>query len=127
MAKNKSGRGFSRFPSLVKVTWAHATRDMMMRSIDKGQGPLFLLGIIILAIILRMPPDEVAEVSKILMKGLANWSIVGYILFAMTLSGWVWHAKHQRRITFKEQDRMGEEKAKLQRDRIGESMKSSRE
>ena len=101
------------------VTWAQTVRDVLIASMTKGQFPLALFGLIILVMILKVPPDKVAELVDRLMTDLENFSLTGYALALIILAGWYVHAKRQRRIMAEEMERITEERNKLQSSTLG--------
>lgn len=58
------------------------------------------------------------------LKGAWLW---GYVSAVLLLVAWFFHARAQRRMAFMEQQRMGHEKAELQRMLTDAPIKSSRE
>lgn len=85
-----------------------------LRMVDRGQAIFFLLFILILAMILKMPGDNVVKIWYDVLDGLANFSLAGYLLFTLTTGGWFFHARWQRRIIGREMHRIGREKSEWQ-------------
>ena len=110
---------------MEKITVAHAVRDVLLRSMDKGQAPLFVGALVLLVILVRLPPESLARLMDRVLDGFQNWWVTGYVLFGATLVAWAIHTKWIRRAAFREEDRMSKEKTRLQRKQIGKSMKSS--
>lgn len=111
----------------VKVTWAEFARDVLIRSMDRGQGPFYVFTMILTVLILKMSPDKVGALVDELIVGLKELWLIGYIAAGLLLLAWAGWARRQRSITFREQDRMGKEKARLQKKLLGDKLKSSRD
>lgn len=94
---------------------------------DKGQGPTYLLGAIIVAMIIKMPSNQVGHVAEKLVNGLLNGPLVGWALAIVLALGWTAYAKYQRKMTFEEEKRIGREKSRLQEKLLGDSVESSSE
>jgi hypothetical protein len=92
---------------------------------DKGQGPAYLLGLIVIVILIKMPGERVAKLADELVAGLKSTALVGWVLVGIVLFLWGAYAKRQRRIVFLEQKRIGEEKSRLQERLLGDSVESS--
>jgi len=82
--------------SKSEFTYAQALRDVLVASINKGQFPIAILGMVILTVLFRMPAERVGELAvELLRQLLAGW-LLGYVLFGVTLMGWFVHAKKIR-------------------------------
>lgn len=104
------------------AAWATALRDVLIASINKGQFPFAILGLILLALIMKMPPEDVSR----LVDGVERGSLFGYLLSLLLLAGWYVHARYQRVIT-QELERMAAERNMLQGKNLGEQrIKSSK-
>ena len=110
-----------------KVTWAQATRDVTITAINRGQ--LLPLGVIVIvvALIWKMPPENVVDLTRDLLRKLDPLEGIAYILVVVLAVGWFWHAHWMRKRFSDESRRMGLEKSELQRLAAGEDFKSSDE
>ena len=113
---------------LTKVTWAHMIRDLGLKSMDKGQFPVFLLALYMMTIVIKMTPEQVGTYVDRILDAIINLSIVGWLLVPPLLILWYFHAKHVRRVAFREMERMGKQKSQLQKELLpdGKDVKSSR-
>ena len=110
------------------VTWAQTVRDVLIRSMDKGQGPLYLFGLLVIVIILKMPGEDVSMIANRLVEATVALHTVGWIASVVILICWVVHSRHIRRVAYREQERMGKEKARLQEKLLGSgTVKSSKD
>lgn len=106
---------------------SQAIRDVLIASMNKGQFPLALVGLIIIISIIKMPPDDVSKLVFSITDMLINGYILGYLLFLVTVISWFIHAKLQRRIFSSEIERMAEEKSTIQQTVLrGNNLKSSK-
>jgi len=87
---------------------------------------VFLIGLIFIVMLVRMPADKVGELADRLLDLAVSGQITGYILFAAAVIGWVAHAKIMRRITYHEEERIGTEKSNLQQKLLDTEVKSSK-
>lgn len=107
--------------------WAAALRDVLIASINKGQFPLAVLGLVLLTLILKMPPADVSKRVFRLVDGVERGSLLGYLLSLLLLGGWYIHARYQRRVIAEELDRMAAERNTLQSKNLGQHrIKSSK-
>jgi len=78
--------------------WANAFRDILVASINKGQFPLAILGLIAMSLIWRMPPEDVSKLMFRIVDGLERGVLLGYGLALVAIGGWFVHARYQRRV-----------------------------
>ena len=109
----------------VKVTWAHAFRDIVVASINRGQLPILGVFAVVCLIIWRMPATKVGDLSKDVVDKLAHGQMWAYPLLLLVLLGWYIHAKIMRRIYSNEFRRVGREKSELQGKAAGKQFRSS--
>lgn len=99
----------------------------MVASINKGQFPFAILGLLLLASIIKMPAEDVSRLVFRLVDGMERDSLLGYLLSVLLLVGWYTHARYQRRIIAGEIERMAAERNMLQSKSLGrQRIKSSR-
>lgn len=94
--------------------WARAFRDILVRTIDRGQFPFAAMWIIALTIILKMPGESIVELMRDVFARLVKWELVAYVLFLGTVVGWFLHYRYMRKQYHAEFDRIGREKTKVQ-------------
>jgi len=94
-------------------------RDVLVASIHRGQFPPALIGLIALAVILKMPADDLAKVLFHFLDLLGRHELLGYLLAALCASGWFVHARLQRRWIGEERRRLGNERAAMKALRVG--------
>jgi hypothetical protein len=80
--------------------WAKAFRDIFVASISKGQFPLAMVGLIVMSLIWRMPPEDVSRLVFRIVDGLERGALVGYLLALVAMTGWYVHARHCRRLAW---------------------------
>ena len=124
MTTKKESTPKSRKPQ--DVGFFQMLRDVLVASINKGQFPIAILGMIILTMIARMPEQEVAKLVFVILERLTSGSLLGYILWLVTITGWAFHARYQRKIISDEMERLSQERTSLQKQQLGNSIKSSR-
>jgi hypothetical protein len=104
----RQGRGSS--GPVPRFGFARMMRDVLVASIYRGQFPPALIGLIILAIVLKMPAADVSKVMLHFMDLLERHELLGYLLATLCATGWFLHARSQRR-------RIGEERRRLNSER----------
>jgi hypothetical protein len=108
-----------------KVTWAEATRDVFVASINKGQFPLAVAGAIVLMILWRMPNESLGKLIFEVVDLFKTRYLIGYALAVIFLGGWFLHSKILRRVTAEELKRVTDERNKLQQAAAGVKLVSS--
>lgn len=107
--------------------WATAFRDIFVASINKGQFPLAILGLIVMSLIWKMPPEDVSKLVFRIVDGVERGALLGYLLALISIVGWYFHAKYQRRVISAELERVATERNVLQTKKLGpQRIKSSR-
>src|SRR5687768_5813132 len=64
----------------VGVVLAAALRDVLIASINKGQFPFAMLGLVLLTLIVKMPSEDVSKLVFRLVDGVERASLLGYLL-----------------------------------------------
>lgn len=111
----------------LKIGMWTAIRDIANHSINKGQFPFFIVGLIVIYMIYRMPSEEVSKLVFRILEKVVDFSIVGYILAGFTAIGWSVHAKLQRRNITNGMRRLSNERNKWQETALGKKPPSSEE
>lgn len=91
-----------------------AIRDIMIASINKGQFPMAMVGLIVIIALIRMPSEAVATLMTQFIEELVSLRIAGWSISVIITFSWYRHAKKLRRVYTKEVDRIAEEKNELQ-------------
>lgn len=128
MATPKAADGRPKKPSKTRtssVSWAQAFRDVLVGSMNKGQFPLAIVGIIFMLILYKMTPQGVDRLVDRLLDGLVAYSLVGWAVSGPLVAGWYLHSKWQRRTIQRELDRVTEERNRLQTEKLEGKPKSS--
>lgn len=97
------------------VTWAHATRDIVIRLIDKGAIIPGTVAAITLLLLWKLPEDAAKELVFKVYNNFVDLSIVGWILAAVVAIAWQAQTKSMRTEFSREAARIGKEKSDLQR------------
>jgi hypothetical protein len=108
------------------VTWAQIVRDVLLSAMARGQLPLLGLIAVVFLVVYRLPEAELAGMVERIFELWKNGDGLGWLFWLATTSGWVWHARATRRGFQGEYDRMGKEKADLQKLLTGKKFPSSR-
>lgn len=96
------------------VSWAHAVRDIVVASINKGQLPILGIFAIIMLLIYKLPTSDVMVLIKAIGEKLRNGEMVSYPLLVVVMLGWYFHARYTRKYHSEEYKRIGREKSELQ-------------
>lgn len=97
-----------------KVGFWEMIRDVLNNSINKGQFPPVAAAMIFVAMIYRMPPEDVSRLMFEILADLKTGYLIGYAIGIILLMGWFMHVKWQRRIIAHEMRRIGLEKSEVQ-------------
>jgi len=112
---------------IQKVNFWKFLRDVLLASMSKGQLPAATLSLIFIIMILKMPSEDVSKLVFSLFEWLREGMLLGYALFVLTLAGWAFHAKYQRRLQSREIDRLADERNEWQKKALGGRVESSKE
>ena len=92
---------------------------------NKGQFPFAVFSILILALILKMPSEDVTEFAYSVLQALINTRLLGWGLTILLAVGWFISNKALRRKHSSEFKRIGQEKKKVQEKLILRELPSS--
>lgn len=109
--------------SIHKVTWAESFRDIAITSINRGQILPFIMTLITLFILYKLPPEAIERIVINVFEG--QLAYVAPVLLIGTIIAWFFHCKKLRRQFSKEFERIGREKSKLQRKNHNKNFNSS--
>lgn len=113
-------------PQKYKIGFYHMIRDVLIASINKGQFPLGIFGIIMIILVLKLPPADASQLLRNILSALKQGYLVGYVFAGILATGWLVHAKWQRRDIKKEMERITTMRNKLQKE-LGLKITSSEE
>jgi hypothetical protein len=111
--------------AVPKIGFFHMLRDVLVRSIDKGQFPLALFGLILIIGLIKMPGGEVSRLAFEVLANLKSFGVLGYILWLLTIIGWVAHYRTVRWVDKFEVKRISEARDTVQREALGDRVISS--
>ena len=111
----------------AKIGFWTMVRDVLIASMNKGQFPLAMVGMIVLTIIFKMPAEDVSRLAFQIITDLKAGYLLGYVLSIGSVSGWFIHARWQRRSITVEIDRLSGDRTRTQKQQLGTGkVKSSR-
>lgn len=108
-----------------RFNFARMMRDVLVASIYRGQFPPALLGLIALAIILKMPSADMSELMYRLLDLMGRREGVGYLLAFLCAVSWFFHVRLQRRWIGEERRRLSIERAVIKAVTAGARRKST--
>jgi hypothetical protein len=79
-----------------EVTWAQATRDVLIAAINRGQLPALCLGLAVVLMVWKLPDDYVGPLFNRVLSKLEDGGLLGWVLFLATLLTWYVHARKIR-------------------------------
>jgi hypothetical protein len=100
-------------------------RDVLIASLNKGQFIPALIGLSYILMIVKMPSEDVSRLMFEIVDKIEKGYLVGYAFGIISLCSWFIHSKWQRRKIVLEMKRLGEEKSGLQKNQLGNIVKSS--
>lgn len=101
--------------ALVKpVSWAQACRDVLVASINKGQLPWVVIGIMGVIAALRVPEEALGRLLEKIVEDLHTAHLLGWALSVIATVAWFLHSRYQTRVYSAELERVSEEKTRLQ-------------
>jgi hypothetical protein len=89
---NKTTTGASARDAQPKIGFWHMLRDVLVASINKGQFPIALLGIICICIVLRLPAGDVSKLAFGTVDALVRGALFGYLFSVALIIAWWKHA-----------------------------------
>ncbi len=99
--------------------------NVLIASLSKGQFPVALLGLIIIVIILRLPPNDLSKLVIAIFDNITSNLIFSFFISPMLVLGWFFHVRWQRKMYIDEIKRITDERNNAQQHLIGEKMTSS--
>ncbi len=92
----------------------HMMRDVLVSSLNKGQFPVAILGVIILTWLIRLPETDLSKLTFETFDFFKTYYIGGYISTIGLALGWFYHSKRQRRLHTEEIARLSGERTEWQ-------------
>ncbi len=114
-----------RKPQQQAVGFWQMVRDVLIASMNKGQFPPALVGMIALAMIVKMPAGDVTKLAFEILNDLKAGYLFGYAGFAASITGWSIHVRWQRREITAEMKRIADARTRAQRKQLGDEVRSS--
>lgn len=108
------------------VTLFQMLRDVLIASLNRGQFPIAVIGLIALIAVCRMPPADLTRLIFRLLDAAEAHEYGGYALTAATALSWAISGKRQRQKMAAEIERLSEERNRFQRIALDGQIKSSR-
>ena len=109
----------------LKIGFWHAVRDIAVTSINKGQFPLALIGAMLLVALVKMPWQAIQDVLLRVVEKLAHWDLIGWLLWLLTATAWVFIGRRSRKAHVSEMRRVAQEKSDLHQKLLGPNATSS--
>lgn len=109
------------------INFNRLLRDVLVASLNKGQFPFAMVGIIAIVLIWRMPKEVAGALATDLLGRVADGSILGYIFALVLGGGWLVHAQSLRRQCRDEMERISAERNLWQKRALGGDLQSSEE
>jgi hypothetical protein len=106
------------------MSWAHATRDVLLASMNNGLFAFVAIWLLMLGILWKLPDGDVTRLTFDVLAKLEKGELWAYILLVLVLATWYFHARAMRRNFTAECERIGREKSALQNDK-GHNFSSS--
>lgn len=101
-------------------------RDVLVAGMNKGQLPQATAALVFVFIAWRMPPNDVTELVTKFLNRLADWSVTGWVLAAITLMVFGLLNKGLRSRHAQEVTRLSDERNHYQRIVLGDKLGSSK-
>lgn len=111
--------------SITKITWAHATRDIVNRAMSTGQMLPLCVFVVLVILLARVPNEKIPDVIHDILVSLLNWNMLGWIFFVLALVAWAGHARIMRKDFSSEAERIGKEKTTLQQQKTSQPLGTS--
>ncbi|HCK1206680.1 TPA: hypothetical protein NY155_003775 [Escherichia coli] len=126
MGKQGKGKGKGKGnKNQVKVTWAQAWRDVMIRAMSNGQLIPITISIILMIAAWRLPKTDLSNLAFSIVDGVKEHSLVGWAISVIVGLAWSAHARIMRRCFSSEAQRIGNEKTKYQQRQTTQALGTS--
>ncbi|HFC8519029.1 TPA: hypothetical protein ACFP41_001923 [Neisseria weaveri] len=109
----------------VAVTWVQAFRDIIITAMNRGQLLLLMVTSIFMLLIWKLESNQAFDLLNNFLEKLENWSIIGWILWVLTVFGCFILFRKVRTDFSYEMKRVGKEKSKAQEKALQRSLPSS--
>lgn len=108
------------------MTFFQMLRDVLIASLNRGQFPMAVMGLIVLIAVCRMPPADLSRLIFRLLDAAEAREYMGYLLTVVAALSWAVHSKYQRRTMTAEIRRLSEQRNRLQAMALDIEIRSSR-
>lgn len=109
----------------AKVTWAQAFRDIIIAAMNRGQLLLLMVTAIFIILIWKLNSEQSFSLLNNFIEKLKDWSILGWILWIITVFLCFILFRKTRTDFSHEMKRVGKEKSKAQEKSLQRSLPSS--
>jgi len=99
--------------SVPKTGNVHGLSSVLLALVNRGQFPYFLGFIIIMTMVVKMKPEDVAAVFNEGLHIFKEWHVLGWILNAVIITAWVIFARKSSKASVNEINRLTQEKEML--------------
>lgn len=108
------------------MTFFQMLRDVLVASLNRGQFPMAIMGLIVVIAICRMPPPDLARLMFRLLDATEVRKYGGYALSVIIAVAWAIHSRRQRREMAAEMIRLSEQRTRLEHLTLDGQIRSSR-
>lgn len=124
-AKGSKGSKKNKSPNYYRPNLARAFSDVVIASMNKGQFPFAIMGLCLILLILKMPPEKAYDLAIEILDRLKTLNYLGWILSVVFMFLWYTSSKRLRQKHSDEFDRVGQEKKELQEKLVLRKLDSS--
>jgi hypothetical protein len=107
------------------MTFFQMLRDVLVASLNRGQFPMAIMGLIVIIAVCRMPPSDLSRLVFRLLDAAEARNYMGYVLCLIIAIAWAVHSKRQRREMAAEIRRLSEQRSQLQQITLDRQIRSS--
>lgn len=108
------------------MTFFQMLRDVLVASLNRGQFPMAIMGLIVTIAVCRMPPADLSRLIFRLLNAAEAHQYGGYVLSLVIALAWAIHGKGQRRVMTAEIRRLSEQRNRFHQLALDGHIKSSR-
>jgi hypothetical protein len=113
-------------PNYYRPNFWGMIRDIFVTSMNKGQFPVMVVGIIIIILVIKLPSNEAYNLLHEILLLFEKWHILGWILSLLFLVGWLFNVRRIRKIHSSEMDRVSNNKRDLQGKLVNKNLPTSK-
>jgi heme exporter protein D len=108
------------------ITFFQMLRDVLVASLNRGQFPMAMMGLIVIVAICRMPPTDLSRLIFRILDTAELHKYGGYALSMVVTIAWSIHSKRQRRESTAEIRRLSDRNNRIQDIDFDRRIKSDR-